>query len=876
MKKCIYIVLFLFGSLVLGSCEDDCSDVVVTNEQKNVIQLSITGLQEVKVRGLALDWQNEIRHYHIYVYRGNSDDVSPIYFEYRQIGLEMISGNNTTNPCLKFKDGFEPQTGDRVYVFLNSGDLVCEYLRDDVLEKNLKSLKVETHSYAVPFSGSVTWNENISNLCVMHRLMAAVRVNISTALAGKTLQGVSACNTSKYYELFGGDTVYTEIGECNYSASWLVPYGSPHSPEEIFPEYRCSNHTAMSGGKTLSETAFDYQRMGVIISLQDNVTNEIEYYRLDFYDKQLKRYIDVKRGCRYIFNITEIRSDGYPVKEDAVYMPGSNLEYTVSVDDSWTGVCEYNGQYQINFDKGAIKVLSGITDPVAMINVDLQNNDANDAPLSLLKFRSVRIVQSDKQTIMPIENMQLWRHDESTGEVVKVDNNYAYNNPDDYTNKEQAKWLYGAIYSWKFYCTTGKGFDGGYLEVKMGNMTKYIPITEIKISNVLDEEGTSNCYIVSPYAGKYSFDATVMGVGARGIIDAGTFRDADNNLLTQANGAGIYPKSAKLIWQDIEGLITQVAFNSTTNRVEFVKGTGNGNALIAVYDGGDPNSENAKCLWSWHIWCTEQPEEQKYVLPTNGETYSGKQYYVLDRNLGATSVQANSIKSVGLHYQWGRKDPMIGKVSLTEGKDAPVYNVRDKQIELENVVMNPNVSGIQYAIQNPEKFIECIQHGSMEDHYNDTWIPYSEELYNLWGIPVQDYKVEAVKTIYDPCPVGYMVPQTDFVASFYKSGVGSEMDNLYYDSSISYEDNMGYCFYYDAQRHKKAYYPATSAKVAKNTFYFLTDGYYWVSRPQKWSTPSEDGSMAWAECLMFTSSEIEFNVYTGSWDAAQSVRCVRE
>ena len=94
--------------------------------------------------------------------------------------------------------------------------------------------------------------------------------------------------------------------------------------------------------------------------------------------------------------------------------------------------------------------------------------------------------------------------------------------------------------------------------------------------------------------------------------------------MTQAGGAEIHPKSAKLIWQDMEGLITQVAFNSTTNRVEFVKGTGSGNALIAVYDDNDPNAENAKCLWSWHIWCTEQPEEQKYVIPTNDRTYSGK------------------------------------------------------------------------------------------------------------------------------------------------------------------------------------------------------------------------------------------------------------
>ena len=35
MEKCIYIVLFLLGSLVLGSCEDDCSAVAEGDNQKS-------------------------------------------------------------------------------------------------------------------------------------------------------------------------------------------------------------------------------------------------------------------------------------------------------------------------------------------------------------------------------------------------------------------------------------------------------------------------------------------------------------------------------------------------------------------------------------------------------------------------------------------------------------------------------------------------------------------------------------------------------------------------------------------------------------------------------------------------------------------------
>ena len=63
MEKCIYIVLFLLGSLVLGSCEDDCSAVAEGDNQKNVIQLSIVGMQDVQVRGIASEWQNEISFY---------------------------------------------------------------------------------------------------------------------------------------------------------------------------------------------------------------------------------------------------------------------------------------------------------------------------------------------------------------------------------------------------------------------------------------------------------------------------------------------------------------------------------------------------------------------------------------------------------------------------------------------------------------------------------------------------------------------------------------------------------------------------------------------------------------------------------------------
>lgn len=91
---------------------------------------------------------------------------------------------------------------------------------------------------------------------------------------------------------------------------------------------------------------------------------------------------------------------------------------------------------------------------------------------------------------------------------------------------------------------------------------------------------------------------------------------------------------------------------------------GAGNGVIAVYDKSDPNAEDANVLWSWHVWCTEKPDIIELGLPTNGETYSGKNYKIMDRDLGATTTIPDILTTCGLGYQWGRKDPFIGILPL--------------------------------------------------------------------------------------------------------------------------------------------------------------------------------------------------------------------
>lgn len=79
-----------------------------------------------------------------------------------------------------------------------------------------------------------------------------------------------------------------------------------------------------------------------------------------------------------------------------------------------------------------------------------------------------------------------------------------------------------------------------------------------------------------------------------------------------------------------------------------------GNTDVSVGD-----VKGVKVLWSWHIWFTEQPAEQKYE--NSIKQYAGT---LMDRNLGATSGTLGKVEFLGLLYQWGRKDPFPGSYEI--------------------------------------------------------------------------------------------------------------------------------------------------------------------------------------------------------------------
>ncbi len=312
------------------------------------------------------------------------------------------------------------------------------------------------------------------------------------------------------------------------------------------------------------------------------------------------------------------------------------------------------------------------------------------------------------------------------------------------------------------------------LAIRRSNIT-YASVFEFK--NTVEEVdlsyyGNSNCYIVTDL-GAYSFDATIIGNGAFGMLEDAALHTDDYH---------ISPASAELVWQDREDVVSNVRLDN--GRVYFLTDGVEGNALIAV------KNASGEILWSWHIWCTDQPKEQ---------VYSNNAGVMLDRNLGAISASPGDMGAAGLLYQWGRKDPFLG-VSSRGNNNLPAWP---------SPVKSDSSNGqIEYAVKNPNVFIT-------NNSSNGDW-------YYTGSSSTDDTRWQPKKTIYDPCPIGYRVPEGG------SSGVWSTAG--FADSSY---DSVNGGITFNIISPSTTWYAATGLlNYSSGNLSNVDNGYYWSVTPK--------------------------------------------
>lgn len=250
----------------------------------------------------------------------------------------------------------------------------------------------------------------------------------------------------------------------------------------------------------------------------------------------------------------------------------------------------------------------------------------------------------------------------------------------------------------------------------------------------------SNSYVISQKNTRYTIDLTHKGESSETIK----------------------PFGAYVAWQTSAELINYNSFDEATGKFTFFVGSENildendnvidtripdGNALVIAYD------SEANTLWSWHIWVTGSDVEST-AIETSVGTF-------MDRNLGAYHNSKGSTnhddiyKSYGLYYQWGRKEPFVRPVDYKFSGDnnQSVYNYAGSSVKFVSVNNEDNeeVGSAEYAMENPMSFVL----GSKDNDYD--WL-YSSHDDNLW--------TAGQKSINDPCPRGWRVPDGNIFEAF--------------------------------------------------------------------------------------------------------------
>ena len=333
------------------------------------------------------------------------------------------------------------------------------------------------------------------------------------------------------------------------------------------------------------------------------------------------------------------------------------------------------------------------------------------------------------------------------------------------------------------------------------------------------------------------------------------FKDHNNQNITdpwieKTNGAannGV--DGAEVVWADAANLVhsPSIVHDGGEGFLDFTVSASDiqsGNAVVAVKKGGTT-------VWSWHLWFA--PKDALDKIPVTN--YQGKVYNFTKETLGWKPTQwsgstydkartvkvkvVQTIKNGGVAqetvinitqnpgnvkkgattlYQFGRKDAFPG-VDASE----LAANSHFTQSAGDNM-------SIMNGIQHPDNF---YTRGS--SWYSTPPTGYS--YYNLWSAEntatgFNDNSV--VKTVYDPCPVGFKMPASNAFTGFTANGQNGGTMNVDGTSDWqTYQNNFGHNFWTSSSKTATINFPASGYRNGNDGSLDDVgyDGDYWSAVP---------------------------------------------
>ena len=237
------------------------------------------------------------------------------------------------------------------------------------------------------------------------------------------------------------------------------------------------------------------------------------------------------------------------------------------------------------------------------------------------------------------------------------------------------------------------------------------------------------------------------------------------------------PQEAVLVWEGRLNLIQNVRLSEDKKSLEFDIPKAyirQGVAVVGITD-ADNN-----IMWSWQLWVTDyvpgndmvemsyngvdfemMPCNMGYIVggdETDFPTSTAKVRFTqhpLDGSVGKTTTA--TVEQTGKHvvtptcysfYQWGRKDPMIsGFKEWYYADHTEIMKIETREVPVTGTRVDADFEAL--CVKNPQLF--------WTEAASDPTFRYT----NNWNL---GSSTRRVKTVYDPCPVGFMVPGNEMMA----------------------------------------------------------------------------------------------------------------
>ena len=219
--------------------------------------------------------------------------------------------------------------------------------------------------------------------------------------------------------------------------------------------------------------------------------------------------------------------------------------------------------------------------------------------------------------------------------------------------------------------------------------------------------------------------------------------------------------SAQLSIADTDGVFTEISLvNGTVGKylkfkVVSVPATG-ANGVLSVKDA------SGVIMWSWHIWLWADD-----LSPVEITNNTGVKYSILPVNLASKWDDTTKTKIKNWFYQFGRPTPLLCPSTYNSSSNHASFGAL-------GYYKDNCASDINIGIQNPTTF---YKNSSPIYNWFSTDYKIKDNLWDAACISRGSSDNNVVKTVYDPSPIGFKIPNGNTFSGFSKTNTIGSFSN---------------------------------------------------------------------------------------------------